>query len=87
MLCAINAIEQRQRTIERITREIFLQAEAALQEAKSPSIAADLVKPVRRAVEIFRTLYGSFPDNPEYGLMLASVAAPFIYFRRKGWLR
>jgi magnesium transporter len=21
------------------------------------------------------------------GLMLASVAAPFIYFRRKGWLR
>jgi magnesium transporter len=21
------------------------------------------------------------------GLMIASVAAPFIYFRRKGWLR
>ncbi len=28
--------------------------ERALEEANSPSIAADLVKPVRRAVEIFR---------------------------------
>jgi len=47
---------------------------------------------------LIASIYGmNFRAMPELGwslgypfallLMLASVAAPFIYFRRKGWLR
>jgi magnesium transporter len=47
---------------------------------------------------LIASIYGmNFPGIPEVGwrygypfalcLMVASVAAPFIYFRRKGWLR
>ena len=32
-------------------------------------------------------IWGAFRRSFALGLMVASVAAPFIYFRRKGWLR
>ena len=58
------------------------------------SVASVALLPPTLIASVYGMNFAAMPElNWRYGyafaisLMVASVAAPFIYFRRKGWLR